>query len=228
MTLRITEGIILQTLKYQDYDQIISVFTPDNGILKLFFKGAYQAKNGKGSFTSPFSRIEFVYLQGKNELHKCREISLLNSHFNLRKSLSHLEPALDILKAVIASQIENEPSQIMYKLLLKYLERIPSFSDPWVLATSFRLKILRHEGLFGLSLNCSVCQSHLTSQYVAYGASYCSQHAPPSISLFFSEEEVLLIQLLAFTRTFVDLNSIQLSSEFSQKVRDFFIEALKI
>jgi DNA repair protein RecO (recombination protein O) len=195
MTAKRAEGIILQTLKYQDYDQIATVFTMDHGILKFFVKGAYRSQNGKN--TSPLARAEFIYTQGKSTLYNCKEVSLLNTYLNLRNNLTHLEAGIDLLKAVLESQMESKPAPELYKLLIMYLEKIPVIPDPWVLAASFLLKILRHDGLLAFD------QSHE------------------------SEEEQLLIQLLAFTRSFADLSSIQITPEFYQKIRALFAKSLQ-
>lgn len=198
MTLRRSEGIVLQTLKYQDYDQIATVFTIEDGLLKFFIKGAYRAQSGKS--TSPLTRAEFVYFQGKSSLYSCKEVSLLNTYLNLRNNFAHLETGIDLIKAVLESQMENKPAPELYKLLIMYLEKIPFIPDPWVLSASFHLKILKHEGL------------------LSFDHAFLSE---------INEEEKLLIQLLALTRSFKDLSSIQLAPLFYQKIRTFFTESLQ-
>lgn len=184
-----SEGIILQTLKYQDDDQIATVFTHDKGILKFFVKGAYRSKNALGS---PLTRAEFIYLVRQSHLHNCREVSLLNTYHSLRTSLSYLETALEMIKAVLESQLENQPAPHLYQLLVVYLEKIPLMPDPLVLAASFHLKVLRHDGLLNFEQG------------------------------GFNEEEKLLIQLLTLTRSFKDLTAVALPEGFYPKVRAYF------
>jgi DNA repair protein RecO (recombination protein O) len=191
MTAKRCEGIILQTLKYKDYDQIATVFTQDQGIQKFFVKGAYRNQSA-----TPLARAEFIYFQGKSTMYSCKEVSLLNTYLSLRNDLTQLETATELLKAVLESQMENKPAPDLYKLLIVYLEKIQVMPDPWVLAASFHLKVLRHDGLLAFE------QPNAT------------------------EEERLLIQLLAFTRSLADLASVQISPAFYQKVKTQFKEAL--
>ena len=135
-----TEGIILQATKFQDFDQIITVFTPGDGILKFMVKGALNPKQGKAALTTPLSRVELIYLQGKSELYSCREISMLNNHLSLRENVVLMEAAFDLLQAIRSTQLPHKPAPELYKLLLIYLEKLPLIPDPKILSTSFRLK----------------------------------------------------------------------------------------
>jgi DNA repair protein RecO (recombination protein O) len=199
------EGIILQTVKFQDYDQIATLYTPSLGILKLFIKGAFQTKNQKGALTSPLSRAEFIYHEGKSALYSCREISMLNPHLNLRQNLTHLEAALDLLKVIHDSQWEHAPAPDLYHLLVSYLEKIPVVPDPLVLTLSFRLKVLRHEGVLKLQPD---------------------QKTESLMNIPFSEHEMDLIHLLAFSKRFKDLCLAEISREFDQKIKQLFLELL--
>ena len=83
-----TEGVILHaSLNFRDYDQILTVFTPDEGIVKFIVKRSLTAN---GSINSPLTRVEFVYSKGKSDLLLCREISLLKMHLELRKKIEWL------------------------------------------------------------------------------------------------------------------------------------------
>jgi DNA repair protein RecO (recombination protein O) len=145
-----TEGIILQATRFQDFDQIVTLFTPGEGLVKFMVKGALNPKLGKAALTAPFSRVECVYTKGKSELYSCREISMLNAHLSLRENVLVMEASFDLLQAIYATQLPCKPAPELYKLLLIYLEKLPLIPDPKVLAASFRLKTLRHEGLLTL------------------------------------------------------------------------------
>jgi len=220
-----TEGIILQALKFQDYDQILTIFTPGDGILKLMMKGAFSHKNGKGTLTAPLSRAEFIYTRGKGELYACREISMLNQHLNLRQTLALLEAALDLLQTVYRSQVAHKAAPDLYKLLVAYLEKMMLVPDPQVLASSYRLKVLRHDGFLHLGEKCSSCQAPLPVRFCSQGESFCRQHAPPG-SLEFSAAEATTLELLAYAPTLSHLTAGQVSPELARKIRQLFEDLL--
>ena len=220
-----TEGIILQAIKFQDYDQIITVFTPADGVVKFFVKGALRPKYNQGALTAPLSRAEFVYKRGKSELLVCQEISMLNQHLSLRQDIDQLEAAFDLLLALISSQLGDTPAPDLYNLLVSYLEKLAIHSDPWALAASFRLKILRHEGRLGLSQNCAHCNTALQTLYFSEGECYCRSHAPPG-SQEFDPEEIELLLALAYCRTHGQLAALTISSALRHKIKLLFQSCL--
>lgn len=144
MQLLRTEGIILQAIRFQDYDQILTVLTKDQGVVKFIIK--------KSINSSPLTQAEFVYTQGKSDIWKCREIHPLNHYLDIRKSLAHLENGCEFLKTIQHSQMEHKPCEPLYQLLVTYLEKIPHFSSPSILLASFYMKLLRYEGHLPLTL----------------------------------------------------------------------------
>lgn len=188
-----TEGIILQALKFQDFDQIVTLFTPNDGILKFMVKGALNPKQGKAALTMPLSRAEFIYSQGKSELYSCREISMLNSHLAVRDNILTLEASFDILTAIRYTQLPHKPAPDLYKLLLIYLEKMTLVADPKVLSASFRLKTLRHEGLLNLEFDES-----------------------------FTDQEKEILEFLATCRSFAPFAALNIPPSLCQKVRRLF------
>lgn len=220
------EGIVLHALKFKDYDQIFTLFTPDEGIVKMLLKHAYSAKFGRGAWTAPLTRAEFVYTRGTGDLRICREVSLLGQHLPLRENLDLLEASSDMLQATSQSQAPNKAAPDLYKLLIAYLEKLPLVANPHLLAASFRLKILRHEGLLNLASLCTHCQIPLNERYATRGENYCRRHAPPG-AVEFSEEEALLIELLAYAQTLGQLTSCTLPEGFVGKVKLFFRDLME-
>ena len=223
MTIYRTEGIVLQAKKYGEQDHILSVFTSGYGILKLFLKGrSYQ----KTPSITLLTRAEFVYREGKSDLYSCSEISPLNACLDLRKNLDVMEAALDFVKALTGSQLNCKPAPHLYSLLLSYLEKLPSIPDSRTLAMSFRLKILHHEGLLLIDSCCATCQTPLKEHYMEGSESYCAQHALAHFCAF-SSEEVVLLKMLAFTRSFKELFAVKLPADFPRKVCQFFVQSLE-
>lgn len=218
-----TEGIILQTLNFQDYDQILSVFSYDEGLIKLIVKGANRSKQRSGINTTPLSCAEFVYTKGRSEIFKCSEISTINQHLKLRESLPSLDAACDIVQAILLSQFPQTESPDLYRLLRWCLEKIPSMRDPYVMASSFRLKLLLHDGLFNLNDTCTTCSETVQSIYIATGETFCKAHAP-SYSLQFQADEVAFIDRLLHFAVLSDISNCTISDELREKVMNLFRE----
>lgn len=184
-----TEGIILHTLKFLDHDSIMTVFTRDFGLIKFFVK-----KGLKNHPISPLTQAELIFSQGKSNLFKCKEISVLNFHLKLRNNQETLQAAYNLILAIKNSQLEQQPAPLLYELLACYLQALPLFPNPCILAVSFQLKLLRHEGLLNIS-------------------SFCSNH--PTLS----EEETRCFKQLALSRSLQELRSLTISPNLNEKLK---------
>ncbi len=216
-----TEGVILNALDFQDYDKILTVFTQDEGLIKLIFKKAHISKARHGAVLSPLCRAEFTYVRGKSELYKCREICLLNPHLSLRQNLPWLQAGCDLVQTIHRSQMLHKPAPALYKLLIAYLEKVPLMADPHVLGASLRLKILRHDGLFCLGPVCETCHQILRKYCISSGEIYCDEHAPPQ-AIPFDEQDVELVEKLAFSQTFSQLKNVIVPADLIAKIKHYF------
>lgn len=221
-----TEGIILQAHNFQDYDQILTIFTLEEGVIKLFVKGANHFKRRGGVSTTPLTQLEIEFTRGNSEILKCKSLSTLNSNLKLRDKLSVLEAGCDIIRALQMSQHPYQPAPNLYHLLNSYLEKIPNFVDPAILSASYSLKILRHDGLLGITPNdavCSLCNIPLVQHYIFSGECFCRLHAPNG-HLAFDQEEINTIILLAYCRSFQQLSDIELHPDHSAKIKHLFMQ----
>lgn len=220
-----TEGIILHTLKFKDYDQILTLFTPEMGVVKLFFKNAFTTKNGKGSFSAPLSQVQIVFREGKGDLLSCQELTPLNQHLRLRGNFDSLEAAFKIIKIIHDTQMPHKPAPELYKLLLLTLKRLEKSQNCSTVALSFLLKVLRHDGFFNIDRYCSTCKTPLQELYVESGEIFCGQHAAPH-AMEFSEEEGLLMEILTLCKSYSQIDHEPISEDLKRKVHLLFTELL--
>lgn len=217
-----TEGIILKVIDFRDYDQIMTVFTPDRGIIKLLMKKKKLDSNSSVKL-SPLTRAEFVFTPNQGEIWKCKETAILNYYLKLREQYAWLETSGRFIKSIFLTQIEHKPAPLIYKLLLVYLEKIPHMPNMESLEISFMLKILKHEGFINTDLHCSTCRIPLTKLSITRGDHYCSIHAPKG-SIPFNEEETLSFMQLAACQTFSELKAIPISEHLNSKTQHLFHE----
>lgn len=222
MNLLRTEGVILQATPFREADQILTVIGPE-GLLKMMYKGALSRKRGGGSQTMPLQKAEFIYSvsKGNSDLASCREISILHTFLGLRQKLAYLESAGEMVAAILKSQHGNIPAPLLYKLFVMYLEKIPDAHDPYILPTSFKLKIMNHEGILALMLRCSHCKQTLNTLNIYEGECYCNHHAPIAAQ-HFNEAETDMLLLCTYGRSINHLIELTGSLSFLKKVNHLF------
>ncbi|MBA3603193.1 MAG: DNA repair protein RecO [Parachlamydiaceae bacterium] len=225
MEIHKSEGVVLHALKYGDYDQILTVFTREEGLIKLIVKGAYRNQK-KATSTAPLTQAEFIYAKRQSTLFLCQEKSVINYHLGLRESLERLEGACALVKSLTATQVELKPAHLVYELLICYMERLSQAQAKQVqnLVSSFQLKLLRHEGLFGLTPHCKQCNEDLVNHYIVQGENFCKEHKPDQgISLTAFEAQAVFT--LAFSRSLPLIEESVMDLGLKEKI-DWLFESL--
>ncbi len=223
-----TEGIILKAIPFREEDAILSLFTQEAGVIKLFCRGARSPRKGS-ALSVPLTQVEVIYKERASDLFSCQEMRMIHSFFELRGHLLHLEVASDFLRVILSSQLIGKPAPQLYALLCYYLRKIPQIADPWVLATSFRLKLIKHEGLAPFPLGCGECLALLEEGGVQYGENWrCQKHPLPGgiLGIFWTKEELDQVYRWANCQHYREICSDGISLELRQKLVLFFEDLL--
>lgn len=197
------EGIVLRSLDYKERERIITLFTPEAGVVSLIVKGISKKNYSLLALTTLFCRAEFLYRRGKSDLFRFVDGTILNEHPSLRSRLSSLQAAAELSRAILHSQFPGKASPALYALFSLYLAQIPEFETPGALIASFMLKLLRHEGVLSLSAECTL----------------------PALQRF-SPSEWKVLEILAHSRQFAALKTLCVDLDLLEKVRVLFSEAL--
>lgn len=213
-----TEGIILQSLPIKDWDLLITAFTHELGVIKFYYKNGKSRKRSKGAVTSPLTCAEFLFYNRNSDLIPLIDISVINVHVDLRKTLECLEYSCNWLQLIHKSQLPGKPSPKLYLLLKTYLKALQTHSNAPALHGSFYLKLLRHEGLIEINSLCSICRQPAIFQG---SEAFCKTHSPAGC-LSFTNKELETFNSLAFCRTLKELENIEIDKRFLEKILALF------
>lgn len=216
MTEEKSPGVLLQAIPYLGRKRILKVFTPEGGLITLMAKASLSS-----AFSAPFCIAEWVYRKGSREIHSLQEASLIDSLLDLKKDFATLSAAGSMAQDLLRSQLPGKKGNALYTLLCACLSKLPAFANPQILAASFRLKLLLHEGLLSLSPDCSVCGS--PASRLQQGESFCPAHAPHT-EFSFSPSDWETLLHLAYSRQFSQLQN--LSSAPFQQIERLFRERI--
>jgi DNA repair protein RecO (recombination protein O) len=212
------EGIILKVIPFGDFDQIFTLFTLEAGLLKFIFKGSQSKRKAVQGICMPLTRVEVIYQEKKSELFSCRDMALLDRFGKLKIDLMHLQAACEIAKSLLVSQFPGKPSPLLYQLLRLYLEKLSQVHLCSNLTASFRLKILKHEGLVVSSDEC--CQCHQPLGEIAYfeeGEWRCLNHRSFENTSWNQQERKLFDRLLN-SQKFQEIISEPIDSTLKEKI----------
>jgi DNA repair protein RecO (recombination protein O) len=189
------EGVILKVTPFQDFHQIIELFSEEGGRLRLLHKGT----KSRRILVSPLSIVECIYSHSKRSagLAQCEELSVIDWQRSLRHELSKIATAASLCQAIRHVFPLEAAAPKIYQLLKKYFQFILEMPESHydLLVASFRLKLLLHEGLWPFE------------NMAAFS---------------FSSEEVSLLDTLAKTRSSSSLKAIELPPDLCAKIDDLF------
>lgn len=218
-----TEGIVMQMIPFQDADAIFTAYTPDLGFAKFVLKYAMSSRQREKGVPSPLTLTEFIYRRTNSDLFSCKEASVLETFNALRDRLNLMEAGGLLLQALHQSQPPGKASDKLYRLLLAYLDKLPQVDDPKVLVGSFKLKILRYEGVLVFRNQCSACDALLNDMYYSFGDFFCPVHRPEG-GIHFDPEEAKMVFVMGLAQSLVDLKHLVLTTTLEEKVDFLFKE----
>ncbi len=140
------EGLVLKAIDYKDRQKILTILTPDRGLLSLIIKGITRKKSHLIALATPLIHAEYQLRPQRSALYTFLDGTLLATHQSLRTSLPHLKAAGTILRALLRTQLPGNPSPVLFQLTLAYLRHLSTTADPAPLLSSYLLKLLKHEG----------------------------------------------------------------------------------
>lgn len=215
---------MLKSLTYKEKDKIVTFFSQEKGIVTFYLKGGKTFTAWHMAFATPFTVAEVFYNQGRSDLLRFCEGSILNQNLNLRSSFEVLQTASKCLDAILKSQMPEKSSKPLYNLFLLFLDKLPEAKALDTLFATFILKVMVHEGILQLLPKCHRC--HLEPLFRFGGERFCKEHRPLQSYPFDSDEEKILNHL-ASARSFDEIIRTELPRHFIQKIESLFEQSIR-
>ena len=105
-------GLVIRTVDIKETDRLITIFTQEKGALTALARGARSLKSRKMSATMQFCYADFVLYQRGDKL-EVREVSLIESFFDIRRSIESLALANYIAEVLSDVTIEEEDTELL-------------------------------------------------------------------------------------------------------------------
>jgi len=214
-----TEGITLKVTAFKENSRIIQIFSKDFGIISLLIKRISPKKSNLLALSTPFCHGEFLLKKNKGDIFSFLDGNILHHHLALRNDFNVMQAASKCIRSILKTQFQEKHAPMLFQLLSSYLKAIPSFQDPFVLMSSFYLKLLHYESLLHLSDKCNLCSERSVSIY--RGESLCHTHASP-YGFRFTKDEISTMNKLVSARNFSSLKEISLEKDLKKKIELLF------
>lgn len=222
-----TEAFTLTSIPFRDFDRIVTLFSKEQGLIKVLIKGANRPKSSRLIFCQPLTYSSFILQKKRSELTLFSEGKLINPFLSLRLSYDHLKASCDLSEALLKISITQSPCPDLFLLFKSYLNQISKYSNPFLLTTSFYLKISLYEGCLTLKRKCTNCKVDGEKLYFCSKDYFCTRCAPIR-HLEFSQQELALLLEIVKEKSFDQLKSKTITSDLNEKVRKLYAELHEI
>lgn len=173
-----TDGIVLKSIKYEESDSIVVIFTRKLGKISVLAKGARRSKSTFLSGTQVFSYSNFSIRRNGN-MYKLNQCEVKQSFYNLSYNMDTLAHASYISSLVEQNIFENQTNNRLFDLLLKTLY-LYSYDDAnyQLITNIFELKLLDFIGYKPNVLKCTNCGNNNLNKgkfSITEGGMLCSE-----------------------------------------------------
>ncbi len=199
------EGIIIRSVNYGDAHKIITIFTPNKGIITCTVYGARKTNN---KFRGKIELLNWVdgttHFSQKTKLITLEEVNLKYS-FSAHFSFESLWEVISFLKFLFILEFTIEEENIkIFSMFIKFLKLISEVANQIslkVLIASFVLKSLIILGLFQNPKTCYLCGSDGANHYFLLEEGFficltCRKLSKKSIKKLNSDQNHLLLKLV--------------------------------
>ena len=118
-----TEGIILKSMAMQEADRLLTILSPERGLIKAIASGARKPKSKLGGRTSLFVVNHMMCLKGRS-LDKLLQADVTDSFPGLSRNLQKLTTAQYWAEIVLFQSLAEQPNPDLYHLQLKLLKAL--------------------------------------------------------------------------------------------------------
>ncbi len=135
-----TEGIVLKSIKLNEADKIITIFSNDYGKFQGIAKGVRKIKSKFGSSMENLTIVKLLIFKGRN-INIISQSEIIYSFFSYCQDIFRYGLAINCAEIIDKLTIEEDVNYRLYNLFKKLLLLLQDEQNPLLLVESFKWKI---------------------------------------------------------------------------------------
>lgn len=155
-----TDGIVLKSMKLNESDKIVTIFSKNYGKIRAIVKGIRKTKSHFGSSMENLTVVKILAFRGKN-LNIISQAEIINSFFQYCKELNRFGLAIQCAELVDKMSAEEDPNESIYELLKTILILLKDDKNPLLVAASFKWKLFTILGYRPELIKCVHCNRQI-------------------------------------------------------------------
>ncbi|MBV9280282.1 MAG: DNA repair protein RecO, partial [Chloroflexi bacterium] len=158
-----TEALVLKGYDYGEADRILSLYTPQAGIVRAIAKGVRRTRSRKAGHLDLFTRSNLLLARGR-QLDVITQAETIESFQGMREDLwrsSQAHYVAELVESFGAEQLANYP---VYALTVATLRRLASADRTGLAVRAFELQLLSMTGYRPQLHRCLHCDTLIAPQ----------------------------------------------------------------
>jgi DNA repair protein RecO (recombination protein O) len=136
-----TEGIVLRSIKLNEADKIVIIYSSDYGKIRGIAKGVRKTKSQFGSSMENLTIVKLLLFKGKS-INIISQSEIINSFFSQCKDLFRYGLAIHCSEIIDKLSVEEDPNIKLYNLFKNLLLLLRDDHNPILLVESFKWKLV--------------------------------------------------------------------------------------
>lgn len=181
-----TKGIVIRRSDYGDNNCILSIFTPERGIIKAVIYGVKRGKNSSKAAAGQFLCYgEYRLYQGRGDAASVDGANVIEAFEPAARSIAKLALCNYMAEAVWCSLGENNPDERLFAIFMNCVYAVSYRGDDIMkIKAVFELKLMCAEGYMPALDGCVVCGGAVRAFDAVKGGAVCSEcRSGTSVSL---------------------------------------------
>lgn len=156
-----TKGIVIKAIDYKDSDKLVTIFSPDLGLIRARARGVKKNKAKLTFAAQPFAFVEFVLIQ-KGDFFTIVNASSIDQFFSITGDFDAFVFMMSCLEIIEKTIKQNEDQTEMFLLLLNAFKAVCyQNASPMIVFVKFMLEAMKILG-FAIELDsCANCGDFL-------------------------------------------------------------------
>ena len=153
-------GLVLKETRYKESDRILTILTPELGVISASAQSSLRLKNKLFSACGLFCYSEFVLLPGRN-MYTIREAEVRNVFHGISSTIEGMSLAMYLAEMAAALSPTGEEAAKELRLLLNCLYMISEGkTDLHVVKAVFELRTMSECGFLPQLVCCKICEKY--------------------------------------------------------------------
>ena len=165
-----TEALVIRHSNFGEADRILTLYTRENGKIRVVAKGVRKMKSRKAGHLEPFTRVQLQLARGR-DLPIVTQAETIEAYPNIRSTLELTAQAAYVLEILDRFTFDEEENRGLYKLAIETLQRLDSGVDPFYANRYYELHVLDTLGFKPELFVCVLCRKPIEAVDQYFSAS---------------------------------------------------------